>query len=47
MFPRFDDREQVFSRRHPKLTQAVSETFDLFETASVVVDKVALAKLRC
>ncbi len=36
-----------YSTRYPELTQAGSETFDLFGTTSVVVDKVALAKLRC
>ena len=41
----FAGREQVFSTRHPEVTQAVSQTFDLFRTASVGVDKVALAKL--
>ncbi len=42
----FADREQVFSTRHPEVTQAVSETLDLLRKAGVVVDELALTKLR-
>ncbi len=43
----FAAREQVFSTRHPEVTQAQRETVDLLRTAGVVVDEFVLAKLGC
>jgi hypothetical protein len=42
----FAVREQVFSTRHPEVTQAQRETVDLLRTAGVVVDEFVLAKLK-
>jgi hypothetical protein len=41
----FAVREQVFSTRHPEVTQAQRETVDLLRNAGVVVDEVVLSKL--
>ena len=42
----FAVREQVFSTRHPEVTQAQREAVDLIRNAGVAVDELALAKLR-
>jgi hypothetical protein len=41
----FAAREQVFSTRHPDVTQAQKETADLPRNAGLDVDKFVLAKL--
>ena len=43
----FAAREQVFSTRHPEVTQAQRDTVDLLRKAGVVVDEFVLTKLGC
>jgi hypothetical protein len=38
-------RDQVFSTRHPDVTQAVNDTLELLKNAGVVIDDVLLARL--